>query len=163
MRVNSISKYSGTPLSKYFFPPCRYMSYSEKKRVLQHLRNHLKFFIAVEKPWKVFSNKCWTLGNFLLDYIKAKRFCLMILNMKRFCLMVLGHKKILVFCRTFQCLTQKKGCPKVWKRKDFIYSTYCEAFFQIWFRIYLIEPFSHHFSFRDTCKELLSFWLTIGK
>jgi len=49
--------------------------------------------------WKILNRKgsvshCWTITDFLFDYVKLKRFFPMIRNMKRFCLIVLSYIKI---------------------------------------------------------------------
>jgi hypothetical protein len=80
----------------------------------------------------------------------------MILNVKRFCLMVLSYKKPPCSAE-FLGVSVNRGSAQGFERENMIYIALIvralfkrfgtKSFFQIWFRTYFKEPFSHCFPF----------------
>ena len=80
----------------------------------------------------------------------------MILNVKRFCLIVLSYKKPSCSAE-FLSVSVNIRSAKAFEREKMIYIASIvralfkkfgtKSFFQIWFRTYFREPFSHRFPF----------------
>jgi hypothetical protein len=102
------------------------------------------------------AQECWTIADFLFDYIKLKRFCSIILKVKRFCLMVLSYKNLSCSAE-FLSVSVNIRSAKGFEREKMIYIALIvralfkrfgtKSFFQIWLRKYFREPFSHRFPF----------------